>query len=134
MAKKTVALPTDATEVAEKKYELGMRSTVVGTGGGKEVYYKQGPAGTDYHGKPELVLRKAKNPILPAAKQSSRRRALQGCKGKRGCEFAECATRAFGHIPTNLQKACAIGVARRGPPIPTPEERIAARQALIGLS
>lgn len=129
MAKRTVALPTSAPEVAEAKYHLGMRSTVVGTGGGKEVYYKSGPAGTDYHGKPELVLRKARNPVLPIEKQSSRRRALAGCKNKRGCEFAECAKLALGRIPTNLAKAC--GAFPRGPARPTRAEMVGAREALV---
>lgn len=106
MAKDTLHLPTDATQIAAAKHRLGMKSTVVGAGSNIEVYVKRGPAGTHYHGKPELVYRPATNPALPASKQSSRRRKLAACKNKRGCDFANCAKEALGHIPTNLAKAC----------------------------
>lgn len=106
MAKGTLDVPTDATQISLAKHKFGMRSTVVGAGGGIEVYVKRGPSGTDYHGKPELVYRPATNPELAEHKQSGRRKALAGCKNKKGCEFASCAMNALGHISTNLQKAC----------------------------
>ncbi|MGA3168646.1 MAG: hypothetical protein ABSF14_21295 [Terriglobia bacterium] len=38
--------------------------------------------------------------------QSSRARSLKECKGLRGCEFAECAEKAFGNLPKNLKGLC----------------------------
>ena len=36
--------------------------------------------------------------------------ALKACKGKKGCEFAKCASKAFnkpiGQMPTNIKGLC----------------------------
>lgn len=40
------------------------------------------------------------------ARLSPRAEALLKCKGKRGCNFAECVERALGKVPISVQKAC----------------------------
>lgn len=40
------------------------------------------------------------------AKLSPRAKALMGCKGKRGCDFAQCVEKALGRVPISVKKAC----------------------------
>lgn len=54
------------------------------------------------------------------ARLSPRAKALKKCKGKRGCEFAECVEKALGKVPISVQKACPVkypGAPRRVTPI-----------------
>lgn len=47
--------------------------------------------------------------------QSSRARDLKACKGLKGCEFAECAEKAFGKLPKhleNLKGLCSASLTR----------------------
>lgn len=39
-------------------------------------------------------------------KLSSRAKALQACKGKGGCDFAQCVEKALGTVPISVKKAC----------------------------
>jgi hypothetical protein len=98
------ALPTTAVDIAKAKYEFGMRTAVVPTGAGTEVVVKQGAKGTAFAGQPQIVHRimGRGGPLLT----SSRAKALRGCKGKKGCDFATCVKGALGVVPTNLAKAC----------------------------
>jgi hypothetical protein len=50
-----------------------------------------------------VVLR---SPTRTGGAQSSRSRGLKACKGLKGCEFAECAEKAFGTLPKNLKGLC----------------------------
>jgi len=39
-------------------------------------------------------------------KLSPRAKALLGCKGKRGCDFARCVKKALGAVPYSVRTAC----------------------------
>lgn len=39
-------------------------------------------------------------------KLSPRAKALMACKGKKGCDFAECVEKALGRVPISVKKAC----------------------------
>jgi hypothetical protein len=53
-----------------------------------------------------LVLR---SPTRSGAReQSSRAKGLKTCKGLKGCEFAQCAEKAFGKLPKNLEGLCNV--------------------------
>lgn len=45
------------------------------------------------------------------SEQSSRAKGLKACKGLKGCEFAQCAEKAFGKLPRHLEQlkgSCSI--------------------------
>lgn len=105
MAKGTPSAKTSAVDIAMGKYELGMAKAVSGIAGGGEIVVKKGAKGTGYEGQPQIIQRhRAVN--APVSRKSGRRVALEGCKGKRGCEFVDCVKDALGRVPTNLAKAC----------------------------
>lgn len=43
---------------------------------------------------------------------SSRAKDLKACKGLKSCEFAQCAQKAFGKLPKNLENLCSTGLKR----------------------
>jgi len=58
----------------------------------------------DPDAKYRLVLR---SPIRGGPSEPSERaRNLKACKGLKGCEFAQCAEKAFGKLPKNLENLC----------------------------
>jgi len=77
-----------------RKGSGGVEAVSVGTDG---QVLSNGDPGTKYR----LVLR---SPTRSGpAEQSQRARDLKACKGLKGCEFAECAKKAFGKLPKNLE-------------------------------
>ena len=94
---------TDVTDIDAVELALLRK----GTGGVEAVSIgKDGQllSNGDTETKYRLVLR---SPTRGGEKaQSSRARDLKACKGLRGCEFAECAEKAFGTLPKNLKGLC----------------------------
>jgi len=61
----------------------------------------------DPNAKYRLILR---SPTRSGPSEPSERaRNLKACKGLKGCEFAQCAKKAFGKLPKNLEGLCSIG-------------------------
>jgi len=61
---------------------------------------------TDENIKYRLILR---SPTRSGPSEPSERaRNLKACKGLKGCEFAQCAKKAFGKLPKNLEGLCSI--------------------------
>jgi hypothetical protein len=96
MSKKVIDI--DAVELALLRKGTGGVEAVSIDENGEAV--SSGDSETKYR----LVLR---SPTRGGEKaQSSRARDLKACKGLRGCEFAECAEKAFGTLPKNLKGLC----------------------------
>jgi len=98
MSKKEDA-PIDAVELALlRKGSGGTEAVSVGADG----YAVSN--GDKENTKYRLILR---SPTRSGPKeQSQRARDLKACKGLKGCEFAECAQKAFGKLPDNLKNLC----------------------------
>lgn len=102
VGKKTMrkaSAPGSAVQISEAKEGRNKDVTTKISGSGSEVYIKKTG---------QIVLRKqgrsgSKTTSAPA-------KNLKGCKGKRGCDFADCAKTAFGlsYYPGNLGVACGM--------------------------
>jgi hypothetical protein len=90
----------DAVELALlRKGSGGVEAVSVGEDGQA---LSNGDIGTKYR----LVLRSPTR--SGSAEQSQRAKDLKACKGLKGCEFAQCAEKAFGKLPNNLRGLCSI--------------------------
>ena len=88
-------VPASALDIAYAKKDSNKMRAVKITGTGNEVLVKD--SGT-------VVLRRVGRG--GARMTSGRARALHGCKGKKGCDFAGCVESALGHAPSKLKAAC----------------------------
>jgi len=101
---KRASLPADAASVALEKRGLGMARKVVPVAGStSEIVAKSKPKFAKT-GPVQIQVRKMGRG--GPTETSSRARALKACKGKRGCEFAECVKAALGRLPYSLRVAC----------------------------
>jgi len=94
----------DATELALlRKGTGGVEAVSIGKDG---ELLSNGDPDTRYR----LVLRSPtrSGPTEP----SSRARNLKACKGLKGCEFAQCAEKAFGKLSKNLENLCSTNLKR----------------------
>ena len=87
--------PASALDIAYGKKDANKMRAVKITGTGNEVLVKDSG---------QIVLRRVGRGGPRVT--SSRARALKGCKGKRGCEFATCVESALGKMPSKLKASC----------------------------
>jgi len=94
-----VAIPESAANLSLMKHDAINKSTVVPiAGSGAEVYTKSSR---------RLVVRRQRRGGPKVT--NSRAAALQGCRGKRGEEFARCLDNALGVVPCKIYKEYGIG-------------------------
>ena len=100
------SLPASAIEGALEKDALGMRRAVVPvTGTTVEVVAKRPTKFGKGLGPVQIQIRKMGRGGPRTT--SGPARALLACKGKKGCDFAECAREAFkGKLSPTLEVAC----------------------------
>lgn len=89
------SVPANAMDIAYAKKGANVLRTVPISGTGNEVLVKDSG---------QVVVRKVGRGGPRVT--SGRARALKGCKGKRGCEFATCVESALGKMPSKLKGLC----------------------------
>ena len=98
-------VPLTAIDVARAKRQSGARRVAVPVGiAPVEVVEKANTRLRTKSGARSIVIRKIGRG--GPTETSGRARALKACKGKKGCEFAECVKDALGKVPPSLKVAC----------------------------
>lgn len=96
-------VPLNAIDVARAKRQIGARRVAVPVGVAPiEVVEKANTNLRTKSGSRSIVIRKIGRG--GPAETSSRAKALKGCKGKKGSEFAACVKDALGNLPPSLKK------------------------------